>query len=119
MSIEDVDKASAQRAMDSTKIIEDADEIRTDRCAIVFGNALLPDYGAVHSFAGQQLRSRLILRLVVDSKNAALIFWRNPNRFGLRHSMHQASPGDCKNFKTATPADCTNETNRTLTRSVF
>ena len=28
---------------DSTKIIEDADEIRTDRCAIVFGNALLPD----------------------------------------------------------------------------
>jgi hypothetical protein len=42
---------------DSTEIIEDADEIRTDRCAIVFGNAILPDYSAVYSLAGRQLRS--------------------------------------------------------------
>jgi hypothetical protein len=52
---------------DNTKIIEDADEIRADRCAIVFGTALLPD-GAVYSFAGRQLRSSFILDLVEDSK---------------------------------------------------
>ena len=74
------------------------------------------------TLAGRQLCSPLFLRVAVDSKTQLRFSRGTPSpwiRFNLRHSMHQQSPGDCKNFKTATPADRTNEKNRTLTRSVF